>query len=53
MVIPYLKNRPMWAAVLVAGGVALAAHGLPHQLGLMVAALAGVGTGLLVELRIR
>lgn len=50
MVIPYLKNRPMWAAVLVAGGVSLVAYPLPHKLGLMVAALAGISTGILFEM---
>ena len=49
MVVPYLKNRPMVAAVLTAGAVALLAHGLPHQLGLMVAALAGIGAGSIAE----
>lgn len=49
MVIPYLINRPMIAAVVVAGGVSLLAHGLPHQLGLMVAAASGIAAGVLVE----
>lgn len=49
MIVPYITNQPMGAAVLVAGGVAVAAHGLPHQLGLMVAALLGVGAGMVVE----
>jgi len=49
MVIPYLKNRPMVASVVVAGSVALIAYPLPHQLGLMVAALAGIATGVVVE----
>jgi 4-azaleucine resistance transporter AzlC len=49
MVIPYLKNRPMIAAVLVSGLVAVVAYPLPNKLGLMVAALAGIITGILVE----
>jgi 4-azaleucine resistance transporter AzlC len=49
MVIPYVKNRPMVATVVGAGGVSLLAHGLPHQLGLMVAAIAGITAGLLTE----
>ncbi|MCB0209399.1 MAG: AzlC family ABC transporter permease [Anaerolineae bacterium] len=49
MVIPYLKNRPMVAAVIVAGVMALVAHPIPHQLGLMVAALAGIAAGIFVE----
>jgi 4-azaleucine resistance transporter AzlC len=49
MTIPYLVNRPMIAAVIVAGLVSLLAHGLPHQLGLMVAAMAGLATGVGAE----
>jgi len=49
MVIPYLKNRPMVATVVVAGVVAIVAHPMPHQMGLMVAALAGIVAGVLVE----
>ncbi|MBF2050639.1 MAG: AzlC family ABC transporter permease [Elainella sp. C42_A2020_010] len=49
MIIPYLINHSMFAAVLVAGLVSLLAHGLPHQLGLIVAAIAGIATGALVE----
>lgn len=49
MVIPYLKNRPMVAAVSVAGVVSLVAHPVPHQLGLMIAALAGIAAGMMVE----
>ncbi|MBD3884792.1 AzlC family ABC transporter permease [Phormidium tenue FACHB-886] len=49
MVIPYLKTKPMYCSVIVAGIVALLAHGLPHQLGLMVAAIAGIAAGLISE----
>lgn len=49
MVIPYLTSRPMIVTVLVAGIMALLAHGLPHQLGLMVATLAGIVAGVLCE----
>jgi predicted branched-subunit amino acid permease len=49
MVIPYLTTRPMWASVITAGTVALAANGLPHKLGLMLAALAGVFAGIAWE----
>jgi 4-azaleucine resistance transporter AzlC len=49
MVIPYLVNRPMIVAVLVAGIVSLLAHGLPHQLGLMVATLTGIMAGFALE----
>jgi 4-azaleucine resistance transporter AzlC len=50
MVIPYLKTRPMIVAVGVTVVVALLAHGLPYQLGLLVASLTGVATGLTVDL---
>ncbi|MBD0336568.1 MAG: AzlC family ABC transporter permease, partial [Cyanobacteria bacterium Co-bin13] len=49
MTVPYITTRPMVAAVTVAGSAALLTHGLPHQLGLMVAALLGVAAGMLVE----
>lgn len=49
MVIPYLINQPMIVAVLVAGVVSILAHGLPHQLGLMVAAIAGIVAGVITE----
>lgn len=49
MIVPYLKSRPMVAAVVVSGLVALVASPLPHKLGLMVAAIAGILTGLLSE----
>jgi 4-azaleucine resistance transporter AzlC len=46
MVVPYLKNKPMWAAVIVAGSMAIATAALPHKLGLIIAALSGVAVGL-------
>jgi 4-azaleucine resistance transporter AzlC len=49
MVIPYVVTRPMGVAVGVAGSVALLAHGLPHQLGLMVASLVGILAGAIAE----
>jgi 4-azaleucine resistance transporter AzlC len=49
MVIPYLKNRPMVAATVVAGVVALLAYPLPHKLGLIIAAVVGIGTGVIIE----
>lgn len=49
MTIPYLTNRPMVATVCTAGITALLARGLPHQLGLMVAAIIGILTGVLTE----
>lgn len=49
MTIPYLKNRPMVATVLVAGIIALLARSLPHQLGIMVAAITGIAIGVILE----
>jgi len=47
-----VKTRPSLAAVLVSGAAALALRGLPHQLGLVTAALAGVTAGVLLERRV-
>jgi 4-azaleucine resistance transporter AzlC len=44
-----LRQRPVLFAALVAGTVALLARGLPYKLGLMLAALAGVAAGVIVE----
>jgi len=49
IVIPYLVSKPMWASVITAGTVSIMAGGLPHKLGLMVAALAGVTAGVICE----
>jgi 4-azaleucine resistance transporter AzlC len=49
MVVPMIKGRPALASVLVASVVALLAYGLPNQLGLFVAALAGIAAGVLAE----
>ncbi|MFK8183021.1 MAG: AzlC family ABC transporter permease [Phormidesmis sp.] len=49
MVIPYIKNKPMAAAVVVSAGMAIAVYSLPHKLGLMVAAVCGISTGVVVE----
>lgn len=49
LVVPALERFPSVAAALSAGIVALAAYDLPYQLGLMVAALAGILVGLLAE----
>ena len=51
MVVPYLKNRPMILAVLISGGVAVLANPLPHKLGLILAAVAGITAGILSEAR--
>ncbi len=49
MVIPALRDRPAVAAAASAGGVALLAYALPYKLGFIVAALFGVGLGMLLE----
>jgi 4-azaleucine resistance transporter AzlC len=49
LVVPYLKNRPMLGAVIVSGLVAVLAYPLPNQLGLILAALAGVVAGIVAE----
>ena len=51
MVVPALKDRPAIAAALSAGVVALVAYPLPYQLGLIVAAFAGIAVGTLLEAR--
>jgi 4-azaleucine resistance transporter AzlC len=49
MLVPMIKNRPVALAVTVAGGTALLAHGLPNQMGLFLAAIAGVVAGVVGE----
>ena len=49
MVVPVLKDRPVTAAALSAGVVALLAYGLPYKLGLILAALVGIIVGTLLE----
>ncbi|MEO1146460.1 MAG: AzlC family ABC transporter permease [Cyanobacteria bacterium J06638_22] len=52
MIVPYVKTKPMGLAVGVAGVVALLAYPLPHKLGLMVAAIAGIAAGVYSERRL-
>ncbi|MBI3739645.1 MAG: branched-chain amino acid ABC transporter permease, partial [Chloroflexi bacterium] len=49
MVVPVLKDRPVSAAALSAGLVALLAFSLPYKLGLILAALTGITVGVLLE----
>lgn len=49
MVVPYLTRWPMAIAVIVAGAVAVLAYGLPHQIGILVASLAGVLAGVISD----
>ena len=45
LVVPGLKDRPAVLAALSAGLMALAAYSLPYKLGLILAALVGIGVG--------
>mgnify|MGYP002626172898 CR=1 FL=1 len=49
ILVPEIKTRPTLLAVLVAGGAALLANDLPHQAGLLLAALLGIAAGMLAE----
>ena len=49
MLVPMVKDRPVLSAVFVAGASALALHSLPNQLGLLIATLSGIATGVFVE----
>jgi 4-azaleucine resistance transporter AzlC len=51
LVVPALKDRAGVAAAFVAGAAGLLAFGLPYKTGLLMAALIGILTGLLVERR--
>lgn len=48
IIVPNLKHRAHVAAALVATALAVACFGLPHKLGLMVAALGGIAAGMLL-----
>lgn len=49
MLVPLVKTRPVLASVVAAGIAAVLCNGLPNQLGLIVAAVAGIGVGLVAE----
>lgn len=49
LVVPGLKDRPSLAAALSAGVTALLTFSLPYKLGLMLAALVGILTGMWAE----
>lgn len=49
MLIPSIKNRPIFVAALVGGAVAVLTYSMPNKIGLIVAALCGVLAGVLVE----
>lgn len=50
MVIPYLKGKPAYGTVLVAGISALLFNGLPHKMGLIIATILGISAGVGIEL---
>jgi hypothetical protein len=49
LVVPALKDRAGVVAAIVAGVVGLLAFGFPYKTGLLLAALIGILTGLLIE----
>lgn len=49
LVMPTLIDRPASMAALSAGVISVMARGLPYQSGLMLAALAGIGVGMILE----
>lgn len=51
LVVPSLKDRPTTAAALAAGISAVAFAGMPYKLGLVAAAMLGIGVGVLLESR--
>jgi predicted branched-subunit amino acid permease len=46
---PAVRDRPGLAAAIVGGGLALALRGLPYNLGLVIASLAGIAGGTALE----
>jgi 4-azaleucine resistance transporter AzlC len=53
IVVPLLTTVPYWAAAITAGLVAVIANPLPYKLGLMLAALAGIVVGVVLDIRKR
>ncbi len=51
MLVPLVKHRPALAAVVVAAITAVLTNTLPNKIGLIIAALAGVAAGMIVEAR--
>jgi len=50
MVIPYLKDKPTYIAVLASAAGALAFQGMPHKLGLILATVIGMAGGVTAEM---
>jgi len=53
LLVPMLRDRPAIAAAASAGGLAVILGGLPDRTGLLIAVVAGVGAGMLLEGRRR
>jgi 4-azaleucine resistance transporter AzlC len=51
IVVPMITTRPMLLCALTAAAVGLVAYGLPHNLGLIIAALAGITAGYSAQAR--
>ena len=51
IVVPLLRDRAVWAAMVVAGAVSVGAFALPFKLAIVAAALSGMAAGVLVEAR--
>lgn len=49
IVVPMVTTRPMLACAVAAGFTGVVANGLPHNLGLILAAVVGIGVGYLAE----
>lgn len=49
LVFTSVRTRPMWVAAVTAGVIAVLAHGLPYNFGLMLAAAGGILAGLVAE----
>jgi 4-azaleucine resistance transporter AzlC len=49
LLMPMLKDKPGWLAALTGGIVSVTAFGLPFKLGILLAALLGIGAGLWSE----
>lgn len=49
IVVPLIRQWPMFLCALVAGGSAMLFYSLPHQLGLILAALCGIATGIVAQ----
>lgn len=50
MVIPYLKDAPTYTGAIAAGTGALVFHGMPHQIGLIMATAIGLAAAITVEM---